>query len=86
MGYPDDLLQIIKWRDEIAEINYTITRLELAEQTAVDEDEDEIKPGEHTFERIDKPVFSKLFKSQLLKEKARLKARKKYLETKISNS
>ena len=34
----DDLIQIIKWRDEIAEIEYTITRLQLAEQTAVDEE------------------------------------------------
>ena len=32
----EDLIQIIKWRDEIVEINYTITRLELAEQAAVD--------------------------------------------------
>ena len=34
----EDLIQIIKWRDEISEINYTITRLELAEQTAVDDE------------------------------------------------
>ena len=34
----EDLIQIIKWRDEIVEINYTITRLELAEQTAVDDE------------------------------------------------
>ena len=34
----EDLIQIIKWRDEIAEIEYTITRLQLAEQTAVDEE------------------------------------------------
>ena len=34
----EDLIQIIKWRDEIVEINYTITRLELAEQVAVDEE------------------------------------------------
>ena len=34
----DDLIKIIKWRDEIVEINYTITRLELAEQAAVDDE------------------------------------------------
>ena len=34
----EDLIQIIKWRDEISEINYTITRLELAEQAAVDDE------------------------------------------------
>ena len=34
----DELIQIIKWRDEIVEINYTITRLELAEQAAVDDE------------------------------------------------
>ena len=34
----EDLIQIIKWRDEIVEINYTITRLELAEQAAVDDE------------------------------------------------
>ncbi len=34
----EDLIQIIKWRDEIVEINYTITRLELAEQVAVDDE------------------------------------------------
>ena len=34
----EDLIQIIKWRDEIAEIEYTIARLQLAEQTAVDEE------------------------------------------------
>ena len=34
----DELIQIIKWRDEIVEINYTITRLELAEQVAVDDE------------------------------------------------
>ena len=34
----DDLIQIIKWRDEISEINYTIVKLELAEQAAVDDE------------------------------------------------
>ena len=34
----EDLIQIIKWRDEIVEIEYTIARLQLAEQTAVDEE------------------------------------------------
>ena len=34
----EDLIKIIKWRDEIAEIEYTISRLILAEQTAVDEE------------------------------------------------
>ena len=34
----EDLIQIIKWRDEIVEINYTITRLELPEQAAVDDE------------------------------------------------
>ena len=34
----EDLIQIIKWRDEISEINYTITRLELVEQSAVDDE------------------------------------------------
>ena len=34
----EDFIQIIKWRDEISEINYTITRLELAEQAAVDDE------------------------------------------------
>ena len=34
----EDLIKIIKWRDEIAEIEYTIARLQLAEQTAVDEE------------------------------------------------
>jgi len=34
----EDLIQIIKWRDEISEINYTITRLELVEQNAVDDE------------------------------------------------
>ena len=33
-----NLIKIIKWRDEIAEIEYTIARLQLAEQTAVDEE------------------------------------------------
>ena len=36
--YYQVLIQIIKWRDEIVEINYTITRLELAEQAAVDDE------------------------------------------------
>ena len=34
----EDLIQIINWRDEISEINYTITRLELVEQSAVDDE------------------------------------------------
>tara|TARA_B100000427_G_C15450218_1_gene569234 strand:- start:313 stop:507 length:195 start_codon:yes stop_codon:yes gene_type:complete len=34
----EDLIKIIKWRDEISEINYTITRLELVEQSAVDDE------------------------------------------------
>ena len=34
----EDLIKIIKWRDEIAEIEYTIARLQLAEQPAVDEE------------------------------------------------
>ena len=34
----EDLIKIIKWRDEISEIEYTISRLILAEQTAVDEE------------------------------------------------
>ena len=34
----EDLIKIIKWRDEIAEIEYTIARLQLAEQTAVDDE------------------------------------------------
>ena len=34
----DDLIKIIKWRDEIAEIEYTISKLILAEQMAVDEE------------------------------------------------
>ena len=34
----EDLIQIIKWRDEISQINYTITKLEMAEQDAVDEE------------------------------------------------
>ena len=33
-----DLIKIIKWRDEIAEIEYTISKLILAEQMAVDEE------------------------------------------------
>ncbi len=34
----EDLIQIIKWRDEIKEVEYTISRLILAEQLAVDEE------------------------------------------------
>ena len=34
----EDLIQIIKWRDEISQINYTITKLEAAEQAAVDDE------------------------------------------------
>ena len=33
-----DLMKIIQWRDEIAEAEYTISRLILAEQLAVDEE------------------------------------------------
>ena len=34
----DDLLKIIQWRDEITQIEYTIKKLILAEQDAVDEE------------------------------------------------
>ena len=34
----EDLIQIIKWRDEISQINYTITKLEAVEQAAVDDE------------------------------------------------
>jgi len=34
----EDLMKIIKWRDEIKEVEYTISRLILAEQMAVDEE------------------------------------------------
>ena len=34
----EDLIKIIKWRDEIKEVEYTISRLILAEQMAVDEE------------------------------------------------
>ena len=34
----EDLLKIIKWRDEIREIDYTIDKLIEAERTAVDEE------------------------------------------------
>jgi len=34
----DDLIKIIKWRDEIREIDYTIAKLIEAERTAVDEE------------------------------------------------
>ena len=34
----EDLLKIIKWRDEIREIDYTIDKLIEAEQRAVDEE------------------------------------------------
>jgi hypothetical protein len=34
----DDLIKIIKWRDEISQINYTITKLEMVEQAAVDDE------------------------------------------------
>jgi len=34
----EDLMKIIKWRDEIREVEYTISRLILAEQMAVDEE------------------------------------------------
>tara|TARA_R100000008_G_scaffold62600_1_gene39860 strand:+ start:258 stop:455 length:198 start_codon:yes stop_codon:yes gene_type:complete len=34
----NELIKIIRWRDEIAEIEYTISRLILAEQLAVDEE------------------------------------------------
>ena len=48
----EDLIKIIKWRDEIHEIEYTIARLELAEQTAVDEEKYEFtKIGTEIFKR-----------------------------------
>ena len=34
----EDLLKIIQWRDEITQIEYTIKKLILAEQDAVDEE------------------------------------------------
>jgi len=34
----EDLLKIIKWRDEIREIDYTIDKLIEAERNAVDEE------------------------------------------------
>jgi len=34
----EDLIKIIKWRDEIREIDYTIAKLIEAERTAVDEE------------------------------------------------
>jgi len=34
----DDLLKIIQWRDEISQLEYTITKLEMVEQSAVDEE------------------------------------------------
>ncbi len=34
----EDLMKIIKWRDEIAEIEYTIDKLIEAERNAVDEE------------------------------------------------
>ena len=34
-----DLLKIIKWKDEIAEIEYAITKLQIAEDDFVDEEE-----------------------------------------------
>jgi hypothetical protein len=34
----EDLLKIIKWRDEIREIEYTIDKLIEAEQSAVDQE------------------------------------------------
>jgi hypothetical protein len=34
----EDLIKIIKWRDEIREIDYTIDKLIEAERTAVDEE------------------------------------------------
>ena len=34
----EDLLKIIKWRDEIREIEYTIDKLIEAERSAVDEE------------------------------------------------
>ena len=33
-----DLLQIIQWRDEIHEIEYTITKLKMAEENFVEEE------------------------------------------------
>ena len=34
----DDLLKIIQWRDEISQLEYTITKLEIVEQAAVDDE------------------------------------------------
>ena len=34
----EDLIKIIQWRDEITQIEYTIKKLILAEQDAVDEE------------------------------------------------
>ena len=53
----EDLIQIIKWRDEIAEIEYTIARLQLAEQTAVDE------------EKYEKSQLMLMEKARLIKRK-----------------
>ena len=33
-----DLVKIIKWRDEVREIEYVLVKLELAEQVAVEEE------------------------------------------------
>ena len=33
-----DLLKIIQWRDEISQLEYTITKLEIVEQAAVDDE------------------------------------------------
>ena len=34
----DDLLKIIQWRDEISQLEYTITKLEIVQQAAVDDE------------------------------------------------
>ena len=59
----EDLIQIIKWRDEIAEIEYTITRLQLAEQTAVDE------------EKYEKAQLLLMEKARLIKRKKYLETK-----------
>ena len=36
--YMDDLLKIIKWKDELFQIEYTISKLEIAEENFVQEE------------------------------------------------
>ena len=54
---------IYKWRDEIAEIEYTIARLQLAEQTAVDE------------EKYEKAQLMLMEKARLIKRKKYLETK-----------